>query len=122
MNNIQLYSGMPYQRGYGLGGTFRRFFSWIVPILKKHAVPVIQDGLKEVGKTALGTAADIAKDSLNGVNIKDAFRDRTSAAIDSLKEKAERKLDGKGIKRSRKQKKKKFIIIKKRKHLKDIFD
>lgn len=113
---------MPYQRGYGLGGTFRRFFSWIVPILKKHALPVIQDGLKEVGKTALGTAADIAKDSLSGMNVKDSFRERTSAAIDTLKEKAERKLDGKGIKRSRKPKKKKYIIIKKRKHLKDIFD
>lgn len=113
---------MPYQRGYGLGGTFRRFFSWIVPILKKHALPVVQEGLKEVGKTALGTAADIAKDSLNGMDVKDSFRQRTVSAIDSLKEKAERKLDGRGIKRRRKSKKQKYIIIKKRKQLKDIFD
>lgn len=133
-----LYYGAPYQRGYGLGGTFRKFFSWIVPIFKKHALPVLNDGLKEVGKTALTTAADIAKDTVNGINIRDSFRERTNTALDTLKEKAEKKLEGRGyrinknkkktyegshslsIKRGKKLKKK-IILIKKRKDLKDIF-
>lgn len=36
---FEFYKGSPYQRGYGLGGTFRRFFSWLVPIFKEHALP-----------------------------------------------------------------------------------
>lgn len=112
---MQYYKGSPFQRGYGLGGTFRRFFSWIMPIVQKHAMPAI----KEVGRTAISTAADIAKDAVSGKDLKESAQERVSAAIDSIKNKAESKLiDGKGIKR----KGKKYYIIKKRKHLKDIFD
>lgn len=125
--NSNYYRGNPYQRGYGVGGTFRRFFSWIVPLFKQHALPVINEGVKEVGLTALSTASDILKDTTNGRNIKSSIKERVDQAVDNIKEKVERKLRGgrsnMGIKRSDKAKKKKdYILIKKRKQLKDIFE
>lgn len=119
------YKGSPYQRGYGLGGAFRRFFSWIVPIFKQHALPTIKDGLKELGKTTLLTTADFAKDVAYGKDIKSSFQERVSSGIDEIKDHVEKKLRGsgkrkkKGIKRSSKLKN--FLILKKKKQLDDIF-
>lgn len=114
-----MYKGALYQRGYGLGGTFRRFFSWIMPIVQKHTLPVLNQGLREIGKSAVLTAADIAKDSISGRDIKESAQERLNLAIDDLKGKAEKKLSGQGIKRKNKSNKK-IILVKKRK--KDIFD
>lgn len=118
MNNI--YRGTAYQQGYGLGGTFRKFFKWIVPIFKKHALPTIESGMKEVGRTALNTAAEFAKDVASGRNVKEAASARINTAVDSLKEQVENHLEGRGIKR--KKKFKKFVILKKKADYKDIFD
>jgi hypothetical protein len=121
--SYELYRAPLYQRGYGLGGTFRKFFSWIVPLVRKHAVPALELGLKTVGHTALSTAADIAKDVVSGKNVREAAEERINSAVDSLRERAENKLEGRGIKRQRKSKKfKKYIILKKQQKSKDIFD
>lgn len=128
--SYEIYRGSPYQRGYGLGGTFRRFFSWLVPIFKEQALPVIKSGLREIGKTAVITTADIAKDAVNGRDFKSAFRDHVTTGIDNLREKAEKTFTGGGRGRKRKSstgikrsgsKLKNYIILKKRKELKDIF-
>ena len=118
MNN-NIFRGAPYQRGYGLGGTFRRFFSWIIPLVKKHALPALESGAKEVGKTALSTIADIAKDVATGKKFKESAESRIDTAVDNLKEKAENLLNGKGINRRRKKKKVTFSVKKK---IQDIFD
>ena len=101
MNNI--YRGTYYQRGYGLGNTFRRFFSWIVPIVKKHAMPAIS----EVGKRAIDTVSDIAKDVVSGKKLKDSAEERINRSVDELKTYVDNKLEGKGIKK-RKKKNNKF--------------
>lgn len=123
-----VFRGSPYQQGYGLGGTFRKFFRWIVPLFQKHALPHIESGIKEFGKTALSAAADLAKDVVSGRNVREAATDRINTAVNSLKERAENSLEGKanslegkGIKRKRK-KFKKFVVLKKKKNFKDIFD
>lgn len=33
-SNYDYFRGDVYQKGYGLGGTFKKFFKWIVPIFK----------------------------------------------------------------------------------------
>jgi hypothetical protein len=122
---FNVYRGAPFQRGYGLGDQFRRFFSWIVPIVSRHALPALKEVGQTVGKEALSTAADIAKDTISGKNFREAAEERVSSAIETLKTKAEEKLlkgkgvKGKGIKRSKKMKK--YTIIKKKKELDDIF-
>lgn len=106
--------GIYYQQGAGLGTMLRQFASWIVPILKKHALPTIQAGVKTIGKEVINSAADVAKDVISGKDLKSASAERFNTAIDSLKEKAEKKLDGEGIKRKREYKK--FVILKKKKN------
>jgi hypothetical protein len=116
-----IFRGNPYQRGYGLGGAFRRFFNWVVPLFQKHAVPALESGMKVVGKSALSAAADIAKDVASGRNVKEAAETHINSAVELLKEKAEKKLSGNGIKR--KSKFKKYVILKKqKKSFNDIFD
>lgn len=117
--DYEYFRGAPYQRGYGIGGMFRRFFKWIVPIVEKHAVPAI----KEVGKTALVAAADIAKDAVSGRSLAESAKERLAGSIDNLREMAEKKLEGGGKRRNgKKSKTPKFIIVKKKKLHGDIFD
>jgi len=46
-NNV--YVGRVFQKGSGLGGMFKKFFRWIVPLVKKHALPVLKKGASAVG-------------------------------------------------------------------------
>ena len=120
--SFRVYSGPLYQRGYGLGGTFRRFFSWIVPLVKKHAIPVLESGIKHVGKTELSTAADIAHGIVAGKNFKKSAEDRIDTAVEKLKEQAEQKLEGRGINKKRKKKSHSIIFKKQDKqNITDIF-
>lgn len=114
-----IFRGYPYMQGYGLGANFRKFFKWIVPLVHKHAVPVLKTGLAEVGKTALSTFGDIAKDTASGRDFKQTTTERINTAVDELKEKIERKLEGRGKKRKNTKSKSKFV---KRKAYQDIFD
>jgi hypothetical protein len=116
------FKGSLYQRGYGLGGTFKRFFNWIVPLFKQNALPLIKQGATAVGKEALGTVANIAKDVVDGKPINESVQENANTAISNLKTKAEKVLTGKGIKRRRS--KKKIIILKKsnkKRKIEDIF-
>ena len=112
------YSGPYYQRGYGLGGMFRKFFNWIVPLVRTHALPAMKTGAKELGKVALESVSDVAKDALAGRDVResvktqaDVLRGKASEAVDDLKNKAEQLLEGKGIKRRRVHKHKTPFII-----------
>ena len=120
-SNFQYGYGFNYQYGSGLGIMFRKLASWVVPIFKKHALPVIESGIKTVGQEALDSAADVAKELISGRNLKDATSERFVSAIENLKQKAENKLNGKGIKR--KKKLKNLVILKNKKlRSQDIFD
>jgi hypothetical protein len=123
-NNIYrgqaLMSGYGVQRGYGLGNTFKRFMRWVVPLYKRYAQPKLESGLRELGRTAVSTASNIANDAISGRNVKEAAEEHINTAVDSIKDKVEKTLEGKGIKR--KKKFKKFVVLKKKSKFKDIFD
>ena len=74
--NDHVYRGVPFQRGYGLGGTFKKFFNWAIPLIQKHAGPVIKQGITTVGKRAIDTVADIARDVVDGKNLKTSVKER----------------------------------------------
>ena len=118
--NLNVFRGASYQRGYGLGGSFRSFFRWLVPIFKEHALRLLKSGAQEVGKEAVNSITYIAKDAVNGQNIKEAANEHLSSAMDNLKEKVNKKLSGKGIKRRKKRKN--TIIFRKKAKLNNIFD
>jgi len=118
--DFNVFRGASYQRGYGLGGSFRSFFRWLVPIFKEHALPLLKSGAQEVGKEAVSSITNIAKDAVNGRNVKEAASEHLSSAMDNLKNKVNKKLSGKGIKRRKKRKN--TIIFRKKAKLNDIFD
>jgi hypothetical protein len=101
---------------------FKRFFKWIVPLWQKHGQPLLESGVKAVGQTALNTIGDIAKDTASGRNFRESANDRINTAVQSLAERAEKTLEGKGLKRKKKKKFKKYIVLKKKTKLQDIFD
>jgi hypothetical protein len=109
-----VFSGERYQRGYGLGGYFTKFYKWLMPLAEKHALPHLKSGFHAIKNQALDTMANVAKDAVAGKNVRDTVQEHVSQAIDNLKQKAERKLQGEGVKRRKK------ILFKRRK--KDIFD
>lgn len=115
--------GFSVQQGNGLGGMWKKFASWVVPIMQKYAVPTINSGANAVAREALDSASKVAKDLISGVNVKEALNKRLSQSIDNLKDKAEKKLAGNGIKSNFSD----LIILKKRKRpnkgkTRDIFD
>ena len=44
LGGYEVFKGPMYQQGYGLGGYFRKFFKWIVPIAEKHVLPHLKSG------------------------------------------------------------------------------
>jgi hypothetical protein len=79
------YKGVRYQRGNGLGNIFKKFFRWVVPIVKEHALPVIKDVGKKVGETVLTGTTNLAKDALDGKDIKESAKQRLDESKKNLK-------------------------------------
>jgi hypothetical protein len=103
-----------YQQGYGLGGYFRRFFRWLVPLAEKHVVPHLKTGVERIGREGSDTIAKLAADAIAGRNMRESSKQHVDAAIDNLKKSFEDQLEGKGKKKRRK-------IVFKKKKFKDIF-
>ena len=121
LGGVQIvFRGPMYQQGYGLGGYFKRFFRWIIPIAQQHLLPHLKTGAETIGKQAVQTISDIANDTISGRNIKESSKQHFDTAINNLKEKVENKLNGRGIKRKRNNNK--LVIYKKRKINQDIFN
>lgn len=78
--NIPVFRGSSYQRGYGFGSVFKNLFRWIVPIVKQHATPIV----KNVGKQALKTAVNIATDTLDGKDIKSSVKSRMKDSLSNI--------------------------------------
>jgi hypothetical protein len=84
INPMPVFQGYRFQRGYGLGGVFRRLFKWILPIVKQHAVPVV----KTVGQEFLKGVSNVAKDAISGKNIKLSANQRFDETLNELSNKA----------------------------------
>lgn len=120
-SDLPLFRGYANQRGHGLGNWFRSFFRFVVPMLKKHAVPVLKKGATIIGTEAIKTAANIATDKIAGKSFEDTGKERLNEGIEQVKNNwnsqkgsGKRKFKKKQISLNRKQKK--F------RRLKDIFD
>jgi hypothetical protein len=110
------YKGIRYQRGNGIGNIFKKFFRWIVPIVKEHAVPGLKDVAKKVGESVLTGTTNFAKDALDGKDIKESAKTRFEETKDNLKT----MFTGKGI--NKRKRKRKIIKTLNKKVKRDIFD
>lgn len=87
-SGINGFSGMPYQRGAGLGSFFMGLFRRVVPLLKTAA--------KVAGKQALATAATVAGDVARGQDIGESMKARGKESVAELADKASAYLKGPG--------------------------
>jgi hypothetical protein len=94
MNRV--YRGSYTQQGYGLGGSFKRFFKWIMPLVKP--------ALTHVGNKALNVVGDIAKDVAVGKTLQESAGTHINTAVTELKNDIEKKLRGNGKRKKRKYK------------------
>lgn len=109
-SNYPVFRGSYYQKGYGIGNAFRRFISWAIPLLKKHALPLA----KSVGKEIIHNVTSIATDALDGKDIKESAKQKFTTSLEKLNQ------SGQGIKR--KIIKKKHKKLKKKQKFHDIFE
>ena len=113
----RFFRGQELQKGYGLGrrtqiggfslgGLFKRFFSYLTPYLhkaKKVALPIIQSGAKSVGQEVVKTAAEIAKDVIDGKEFTPSAKEHISKGIGNLASQAQASMRGEGYKYKRKK-------------------
>jgi len=94
---LPAFHGIKIQRGYGIGSFLKGLF--------RSAVPLFKTGAKTVGKAALTSGMNVARDFMSGQDIKSAVKSRAMEAANELRSKAVRKANsvmgqtGKGIKR-----------------------
>ena len=116
-----VFSGNLYQKGFGLGNAFTRFFKWVMPILKKNALPVA----KTVGRELVKGASNVALDTLDGRKFEDSASNRLSETIGNIKDKVQagngKKSKRKSYKRKRDLKDFLFSVKKTKKYKPDIF-
>jgi hypothetical protein len=109
---MKIYKGSYYQNGYGLGNVFKTLkkgVSWLLPILKTHALPALKNTAEILGKQLVQTASDIVTDKIDGVPLDESVKNRSLESINTLKKKVVNHLSGAGK-------------LKKKRIKKDIFD
>jgi len=95
--HFPVFHGGRFQRGYGLGSFFKS--------LARSAMPLMQRGAKTIGKTALTTGMNIARDVMAGDNLATSAKTQLKAAAGQLKRKALTRINsqtGSGAKRRKK--------------------
>ena len=98
-SDIHIFTGRRFQKGYGLGAIFGN--------LIRSALPMVKQGMKAIGKTALHTGLKIANDGLSGRNIKQSFARNMNEAGQELLQKSVGALGS--TNRNRKNKKKRKV-------------
>lgn len=84
-----IYSGTPYQRGYGVGSWLGGLFHSIWPLFKK--------GAYAIGKEVLKGGVNVIDDIENKKKFKESFTQRSKEGMSNLKQKISNKINGNGI-------------------------
>lgn len=118
-NGLGYYKGQSSQKGYGIGGWFRKLF--------RSALLFITKGAKSVGKEVLRTGTQIANDLLEGQNIQESAKMRAKETGRKLAKKALNTADemlgqGKKYKRKRKLVNRHTLLKARKVKRRDIFD
>lgn len=88
---IPIFTGARYQRGHGIGNIFSG--------LLKAAIPIVKKGALSLGKTALQTGVNIAKESLAGKDIRSSINDNLQIAGTDILNKSTKYLSQKNNKK-----------------------
>lgn len=125
-SGLPVFAGYANQRGHGLGGIFRKLSSFILPLLKTHALPFLKRGGEAIGNEVIKTASNIATDAISGKNLEKSAKENFQEAVNNLSQKAKNVLQSGSGKKIVKRKRSFDSSFKKPKlkyrRLKDIFD
>lgn len=97
-NGLSVFKGATVQRGHGIGGFFSNLF--------KGAMPMIKSGLKTVGKELFSAGVDIARDAIQGKDVKASAQKRMMESGDNLLSKLSDKMKGNGLRPIRRRQRK----------------
>ena len=75
-HGLSVYKGATIQRGHGIGG----FFSTLL----KGAMPLAMKGLKAVGRQAISSGWNVARDAISGRDVGQSARTNLKTAGDNL--------------------------------------
>lgn len=79
--SFPVFRGASFQRGYGFGSVFSRFFKWFAPIFKENATPI----LKSIGKEAFKGAINVANQTINeGGDFKSIAKNQLKKSISNV--------------------------------------
>ena len=82
-----IFRGAPYQKGYGLGDVMVKFINWMKPFFskaKENLMPVLKASAKNIGQEVINSASNIAKDLIDGKNLKESSEKNINETIDKL--------------------------------------
>ena len=99
--SFPVFTGYHNQRGHGIGGIFKRLSSFLMPLFKTHALPLLKKGGEALGTQVVQSAANIANDAIAGKNIEQSAKENFTNAVNNLAQKAFTQ-KGNGYKRKRK--------------------
>jgi hypothetical protein len=84
----EIYEGINFQRGFGSSEMWEAQngsgLSSGLAAIARFALPLLKNGLKYLGNTAVSTAADIAKDAISGENVKKAAKRRFEESAEEV--------------------------------------
>lgn len=80
-----IFHGMPYQRGAGLGSIFRSFLRYLLPIGKNIGAAIGQEGLR--------TGNRVLSNVLDGKDLKETLVEESKSGLKNLLEKAANNLE-----------------------------
>lgn len=95
-HGVNVFRGTSYQRGHGIG----QFFGGLL----RTVMPLIKSGARAIGRQVLTSGASLLGDVVAKKPFKQSFRERVAEAGESLKRKAESKVQqlvGEGLKQPR---------------------
>ena len=100
------FEGVAFQKGYGVGSIFRKFFKWVIPIIKDNALPYLNKTLANVTNEAVTGLNNFTKDVIDDQKgIKESAKLRFNESISNLKRKIQ---EGSGLKKINNKKKRKI--------------
>ena len=128
LDQYQVFRGMRYQRGHGLGlgNAFGYLRRWIAPFFKKKFLELKNETkplLEEIGKSVIDQTSKVAKDLIEGQNIKRSAKRRFDEFENRMNELSQKagNMEGNGFKSNFNTPLKKIKKSKKRRK-RDIFD
>lgn len=83
--SYSVFTGMPYQRGAGVGAVFRTLMRYLLPIGRQMAGAIGREGLE--------TGSRVLSGYLDGKNLKETMVHESKAGLKNLLEKAAQNLD-----------------------------